>query len=40
MQSILVKPVDPRDFWYTKWKRPIESLLVKRYLKKSERKAN
>lgn len=40
MQSILVKPVDSRDFWYTKWKRPMEAWLIKRYLKNSERKAS
>ena len=40
MISILVKPVDPeRDLWYTKWKRPIEAWIIKRYLKKVERKA-
>ena len=39
MQSILVKPVDPRDYWYTKWKRPMEDWLIKRYLKKSKGKA-
>ena len=34
MISILVKPVDPqRDLWYTKWKRPIEALIIKKYLK-------
>lgn len=41
MKSILVKPVDPnRDFWYTKWKRPIEAWIIKKYLKDVERKAN
>ena len=33
MISILVKPVDPRDLWYTKWKRPIEAWIIKKYLK-------
>ena len=38
MQSILVKPVDPeRDLWYTKWKRPIEAWIIKKYLKNKER---
>lgn len=38
MKSILVKPVDPaRDLWYTKWKRPLEAFIIKKYLK---RKAN
>ena len=40
MKSILVKPVDCRDFWYTKWKRPVEALIIKRYLKNYERKAS
>lgn len=40
MTSILVKPVDSRDLWFTKWKRPIEDFIIKRYLKKSEGKAS
>lgn len=40
MKSILVKPVNPKEFWYTKWKRPMEAWLIKRYLKKVERKAS
>ena len=40
MQSILVKPINTREFWYTKWKRPLEAWLIKNYLKKVERKAN
>ena len=40
MKSVLVKPVDARDFWYTKWKRPMEAWLIKRYLKKLEGKAS
>ena len=40
MKSILVKPVDPeRDLWYTKWKRPIEAWIIRKYLKKVEGKA-
>ncbi len=34
MVSILVQPVDKRDFWYTKIKRPVENLFIKRYEKK------
>lgn len=34
MVSILVKPVDERDLWYTKIKRPLENLIIKGYLKK------
>ena len=40
MKSILVKPVNTREFWYTKWKRPMEAWLIKRFLKKEERKAS
>lgn len=40
MKSILVKPVNPREYWYTKWKRPMEAWLIKRFLKKEERKAS
>lgn len=35
MFTILVDPVDKKDFWYTAWKRPIENILKKR-LKKGE----
>lgn len=34
MVSILVQPLDNRDFWYTKIKRPLEEILIKRYIKK------
>ena len=37
MFSILVKPVDKRDILITKWKRPIEELIVKRYINKQNR---
>ena len=36
MISILVEPVDNRDLWYTKIKRPIEEIFIKRYVKKTE----
>ena len=38
MVPILVQPVDKRDFWYTKIKRPIENILIKRYIKNTEEK--
>lgn len=38
MISILVKPVDKRDFWYTKWKRPFEKIIIKKYLKNRKKK--
>lgn len=38
MIPILVKPVDGRDLWYTKIKRPIEEILIKRYVENTEEK--
>ena len=38
MVPILVQPIDKRDFWYTKIKRPIENILIKRYIKNTEEK--
>jgi hypothetical protein len=38
MFSILVKPIDERDIFMTKIKRPLENIIVKRYLKTKERK--
>lgn len=34
MFTILVEPIDCRDYWYTAWKRPIEDLVKKRYKKR------
>lgn len=34
MFSILVKPLAEKDLWMTRFKRPIEELVIKRYLKK------
>ena len=33
MFTILVDPVDEKDFWYTAWKRPIENKIKKRIVK-------
>jgi len=33
MFSILVKPIDEKDIWVTKIKRPIEEIIIKRYKK-------
>ncbi|MCR5187069.1 MAG: YqeG family HAD IIIA-type phosphatase, partial [Clostridia bacterium] len=33
MFSILVKPLDEKDIWMTKIKRPLENFVIKRYLK-------
>lgn len=34
MHSILVEPIAKKDIWMTRIKRPIEELIVKKYLKK------
>lgn len=38
MFSILVKPIDKRDIWATKFKRPIEKWIIKKYVKKNNLK--
>lgn len=38
MYTILTKPIDTRDIWLTKLKRPFENIVIKRYLKKERRK--
>lgn len=32
MFTILVEPINPKDFWYTAWKRPIENRIKNRYI--------
>ncbi|MBO6243046.1 MAG: HAD hydrolase-like protein, partial [Clostridia bacterium] len=36
MYTILIKPIDEKDFWYTAWKRPLENKIIDRYLKNKE----
>ena len=31
MTSIYVEPINKKEYWYTKWKRPIESLILKMF---------
>lgn len=31
MYTILVNPINKKDFWYTAWKRPIENKIKKKY---------
>ena len=31
MFSIYVKPINKKEYWYTAWKRPIESMILKHY---------
>lgn len=39
INSIYVEPINTKEFWYTKWKRPIEAWILKRYkLAQNERK--
>lgn len=38
MHSILVEPIAEKDIWITKLKRPLENLVIKKYLKKQEGK--
>jgi len=33
--SLYVNPINKKEFWYTKWKRPIEELILKKYLSKN-----
>ena len=33
MFTILVDPVDKKDYWYTAWKRPLENKIKKAYIK-------
>ncbi len=37
MFTILVDPIDEKDFWYTAWKRPLENKIKQRYQKKQRR---
>lgn len=34
MFTILVEPIDKKEYWYTKWKRPIEDLIKNKYKQK------
>ncbi len=36
MFSILTKPIDKRDIFVTRIKRPFEEIIIKRYLKKKQ----
>ena len=35
MYTILVNPIDKKDFWYTAWKRPLENKIKNKYIKKN-----
>lgn len=36
MFTILVEPINEKDFWYTKWKRPIENKIKKKIKEKQK----
>lgn len=36
MFTILVEPINEKDFWYTKWKRPIENRIKKKIKEKQK----
>lgn len=38
MYTILVEPINPKDFWYTAWKRPLENKIKERYQRKTKEK--
>lgn len=37
MFTILVEPINPKDFWYTAWKRPIENRIKNRYIENQKK---
>ena len=38
MFTILVEPINEKDFWYTKWKRPIERRIKENFMKRTQEK--
>lgn len=34
IKSLYVEPINKKEYWYTKWKRPIETLILNMYKKK------
>lgn len=38
MYTILVEPINQKDFWYTAWKRPLENKIKKKYQQKTKEK--
>lgn len=38
MFTILVEPINEKDFWYTAWKRPLENKIKKKYKQKKKEK--
>lgn len=40
MFTILVEPIDEKDFWYTAWKRPLENRIKKKYKEKQRKNSS
>ena len=38
MCTILVDPIDEKDYWYTAWKRPLENKIKKKFVKTNQTK--
>ena len=38
MFTILVEPINPKDYWYTAWKRPIENKIKSKMNKVTKEK--
>lgn len=38
MFTILVEPIQKKEYWYTAWKRPIENIIKNKFKKKQENK--
>lgn len=38
MVSVYVEPINKKEYWYTKWKRPIEAWILNRFQKKAKEK--
>ena len=37
INSIYVEPINKKEYWYTKWKRPIEAWILNNYKEKNEK---
>ncbi len=37
MHTILIEPINEKDYWYTAWKRPIENKIKQKMIDREER---
>ena len=37
MHTILIEPINEKDYWYTAWKRPIEDKIKQKMIDREER---